>query len=592
MVWYNTLTHDPKVTAMPWTRLLAALAATLLLIAGCGRDETAAPAVKVENALLGRVPSGTPYLTANLQPAPDEVVDRFLQRFEPILTTLQTELEGTRTRLEAEPSVSESNTALVRALLQEFDGKLNRAGLESLGIDLQAPHVLYGLGAFPVYRMGVADAGRLRATVQRILDRGGVQAPQHERQGRRYWKISAEGSDTGELGAALYVAILDDHLAFGLFPTHLEDEMLAHLLGQDDPGPTDAAARLQAINQRFGYTPYGSAVFDLELLADELMSGDSRAGRALAAAGIDAQASLDAQCRTEIRQIIGRAPRVYSGVTELTPDVVAYQVVIETDPALAKQMTALVSAVPGADATSMRVLEFAFGLNVGAVRDFVREKLAAIAASPYQCGHLQHLNAVAEQALARLSQPMPPLVNNFRGLRLSLDDLGGTPFNPGELEGVVAVHVDQPEMFVGMAQMFLPGLAELQLVKGGAPVPLPETVMPLPGAVAWAALSDDAIGLSLGAGEENRLQPLLDMPANATGTFLSANYDTALYLDYSNRLADTMTASTDDPDREHSAIREIARAAGEAYRAMAGRTDTRMGFTRDGVVAESRITFK
>ena len=56
------------------------------------------------------------------------------------------------------------------ALLDEFEGKLNREGLESLGWDPQSSNVIYGVGAFPVARMGLSDAATLRATILRVLE--------------------------------------------------------------------------------------------------------------------------------------------------------------------------------------------------------------------------------------------------------------------------------------------------------------------------------------------------------------------------------------------------------------------------------------
>jgi hypothetical protein len=578
---------------MLFTRFFTLAAVTLLLLAACGKDETGpdggAPSA---NALLQFAPSDTPYLSANLQPVPEAVIDRFLQRAEPVLATLQDELVETRARLEVAADSTDIASQLALALLQELDGKLNRAGLESLGFDLQAPRALYGLGVFPVFRMGLADAEALGATVQRVLDHAGLPAPQLEHQGQAYWRLTLDESDAGGPQVALYIAVLDDHLAVGAIPAVAEGEMLPHLLGQQSLAPSIAVSRLQAINKRFGFTPYGTGELDLTRLADELMNAESSTGRALAASGIDWPARASEQCRAEIRQIISRAPRAYSGLTELTPDVIGYRLVFETDLALAGELAALVAPVPAADALTARALEFALGLKVGAVRDFLREKSAAIAAAPYQCEHLAGLNEAVRQAHTRLNQPVPPLVNNFQGLRVSLSKVGGSSTAPEGFEGVVAVHVEQPEMFVGMAQMFLPDLAALQLVKGGPPVRLPDTLVPLPEAVAFAALSENAIGFSLGAAEENRLLPFLQLDAGPAGAFLSLNYDTALYLDYTEGLAATVANRDAEPDPAHGAARDIARAARDAYKAIAGRTDIRLRFTPDGFIVDSRLTFK
>ena len=578
---------------MSLSRALTAAAAALLSLSACSKEEASDASAEPANSLLGYVPAGTPYVSANLQPVPNEVIDRFLERAQPVLETTQAELSSARARLEGGSDNPEPAHPLTLALLQEFDGKLNRPGLESLGLDLQAPRTFYGLGAFPVFRMGLGDAAVLRATVQRVLDRAGIAAAPLERDGQQYWRLPLHADDAGQPEAALYVAIRDDQLAAGFFPIAFEEEMLAHLLGPASAGPEVVAGRLQAINERFGLTPYGTAELDLLRLADELTSPESTAGRAFVNAGIEFPAGFDEQCRTELRQILGHTPRVYSGVTELTPDVVAYRAVVETDKTLASELNALVADVPAADAMSVRAVEFAFGLRVGAVRDFLRQKAELIVQQPYQCAHFAEMNAGAQKAYDQLSQPIPPLVNNFRGLRLSLDKVGNSPATPGSVQGVAAIHVEQPEMFVGMAQMFLPDLAELKLVAGEPPVQLPATLLPLPDAIAFAALGKTAIGLSLGAGEEKRLEDFLEAGTGTTGTFLSFNYDTAVYLDHTDQLADMMSSGdTPGASSSDSAADEIARAARDAYKAMAGRTDTRVGFTPDGLVVDGRMTFR
>ncbi|MEJ8569778.1 hypothetical protein [Elongatibacter sediminis] len=573
------------------TRTLAAAAASMLILAACGRDDTFIDS-GVDNDLLAHVPAGTPYLSANLQPIPDEIIDSYLQRAQPVLDVLQRELTSTRQALASAPTSDHSLDPVILALVNEFDGKLNRSGLEELGLDLQAPRALYGMGAFPVFRMGLSDATRLRATIQRILDAGGIAAPQLDHQGTGYWRLPASDDTGAGRGGAIYIAILDNQLTIGIFPASLESELLPHLLGQSMPAESDAAERLQAINERQGYTPYGTGSFDLLALTDELFSSESVSGRALMDAGIDVSTQLGPMCREEIRQIVSQAPRVHSGLTELTSDSVGYELVVEAEPGLAAELAGLVARVPQADPDSVGVLEFALGLKVGALRDFLRGRTAAVAEAPYRCQHLQELNDAARKMYTQLNQPIPPLVNNFEGLRISLNRLGSNPAQAEQVEGVMAIHVEQPEMFVGMAQMFLPDLAALQLTPGAPPARLPASMIPLPGVVAFAALSDSAIGLSVGAGEEARLADYLDEDSEPGGTFLSMNYDTETYLEYTDRFSDQMAQFQAGPDEEPGPIHGLAEAARQAYKAMAGRTDTRMSFSEEGIHITSRMTFK
>jgi len=151
-------------------------------------------------------------------------------------------------------------------------------------------------------------------------------------------------------------------------------------------------------------------------------------------------------------------------------------------------------------------------------------------------------------------------------------------------------------MFVGMAQMFLPDLAELSLLPGEPPVQIPASMLPAPGLVAYAALSDEAIGLSVGEGKETGLPAYLDQKPGSDGTFLSTSYDLSAYMEMTQDLGEQMEAMTAQSDPEFEAqlspFKSIGEAARDAFRNMADRSNLTMQLTEEGFVTDSRMTFK
>jgi hypothetical protein len=259
----------------------------------------------------------------------------------------------------------------------------------------------------------------------------------------------------------------------------------------------------------------------------------------------------------------------------------------------------LVAEIPAVSQNSDRILELSFGMRFGQVRDFLLAKAQAIIESPYECEHFQEMNEQAAEAHAQLSQPMPPFVNNFRGLRVSLTDLVMTDTVPENARGLLAVHVHQPQMFVGMAQMFLPDLSGLELEAGKPPIRLPESLIPYPGIVAFAAMSSDAIGLSLGDGEEAGLETYLNEDPGPAGTFLSMSYDAAAYIEYTDQVGkqshEDMTTDEDhdEYEDEHENLKEgIEESMQNALKSMADRSHTTFRFTTEGMVIDGRITFR
>jgi len=574
---------------------LAALAAVMLLaVSACSKEEAQPTSTSSSNRLLSFVPHASPYLAANLEPIPDDVIDRFLQRAQPVLLAAQAELVKTRDRLANGSPASGTGNSLALAVLQELDGKLNRSGLESLGFDLQSNRVFYGMGAFPVARIGLSDAKALKSTVQRVLAHAGIQAPEQNFQGHAYWRFVADTSSDHTRAAVdlgVYAAILEDHFVLGIYPVSEEKNFLPLFLGLKKPAASDAEKRLLTVNRQYGFTPYFTGLLDLQLLANEFLQPDSLLVTIMNQAGAKSLSGLSQECKSEIRGIISHAPRLVAGTTELTPDSVGVQYIVETAPELAKQLTDLVTDVPPVDMVSARMVEFSFGLKPGPLRDFLRDKMMAITQAPYQCEHLQKLNADAADALAKLNRPMPPLVNNFRGLRVSLSHLNILHSIPEEIEGLMAFHVEQPEMFVGMAQMFLPDLSSLKLVKGNPPQQIPSSLIPIANVVAYAALSDNAIGISIGAGEEKGLASYLEQKAGTDGSFMSLNYDTAAYLDLTQGMTKKWqhAARSDQPP---AAAEEIAKAVRDTYKAVAGRSRLNLRFTEHGLVIDNRVTFR
>ena len=569
---------------------LILLSLTLAFSLGaCGRTETPATEVsQTAKSLLSHVPADTPYLAANLQPLPDEVMDAYFKRMEPVTTELQSQLFGMKSRLETggeSTTGDETMDRLLLALLTEFDGKLSQEGLESMGWDLRAAKVIYGDGAFPVVRLGLSDPAALRATVLRVLENAEVEAPELEFQGISYWRVAH--SDTAEAPLAVYISILPDHLVAAIYPLALESNFLPGFLGLEFPAANDAAERIAALNQKYDLTPYGTGYLDLHRLADEFTDPQAATAGALISAGAYDLSTFDETCVAETHRLIDNSPNWYFGFTRVEEKAVEYRFLAEMPTGLAGQMAGLVAKIPAARAVTDRIAEVAFGMKVGAVRDFLREKANGIVANPFQCEHYADLNHKAEEALVKLDQPLPPFVNNFRGVRLSIKELEMVPGQemPKDVKGYLAVHVDEPQMVVGMAQMFLPDLSEMQLAPGEDPARVPEFLMSYQGIETWAAMSDEAIGVSVGAGEQDGLVAFLEMDAGPEGSFFSADYDYGAYYDL-------QLMGMPGEGKESSATLDLTEVMIEAAKEATDRNHLEMKFTPEGLVIENLVTFK
>jgi hypothetical protein len=404
---------------MKLSRITALLAAATLLLAACKGKEETAPQAAAQNPLLTFVPNDSPFVFANLEATPDAVVDAYLARFPPTLNMAQAMLDDISVEIRPDGSGDMNEAAVLAAVLEEIDGKLNRQGLESLGLSLESHKAFYGMGVFPVVRVALKDPEALRAAIGRIETKSGMTFPLMESDGQAYWRIT---DDSAQMG--VYIAILADHVAMSAFPPAAESSFLAEFLGQAKPGqPMGANAMLAELNRSKGFQPYGSGFVDFRRLVDEFLQSGSRTQTGLQAAGQAQLPVLDDVCSGEIRGLVAKAPRLVGGTTELTAEAIGMKYQLEMEPSLAGRLAQLVSDVPRAEDSPDYLMSMAVALQMGRVREFLLEKASDLMNEPFQCPQLANLNQSARQMFEQLNQPMPPFIGNINGFRLKLASL-------------------------------------------------------------------------------------------------------------------------------------------------------------------------
>ena len=398
-------------------------------------------------------------MAANLEPVPVEFIQAMFMRMQPALDAVQDELAATRSELSQSADRNHKGEALALAVLNELDGNLTPAGLESLGFSMDAHQAFYGMGAFPVVRVSLSNPQGLRDTIARIESNSGIDFPVLDHQGQSYWRL-AEDHGNGDVDGGLYLAIIengaDAHLAFSVFPSEAESELLPLFLGQVLPENNFASSELVAINREYGYSGYGTGFVDFQKMFDEFTNPGTLLHRSVDTDVSDRIRGLDAVCEAEISGLIERAPRMVAGTTEMSPEALGVQYRLELANDLASDLASLVANVPPVTAAADRLLQFSLGIRIGAARDFLYRKATELSTAQFECEHLQDINVRASEALVKLNYPMPPLVNNFLGLRGSFSEVPADNGNMNTARGTVALHMDKPEMVVGMSKMFLP----------------------------------------------------------------------------------------------------------------------------------------
>jgi len=569
---------------MKFTRTLTLIAGSALFLAAC--DQQATVAVKENtNPLLAYAPADTAYVFADLEATPKDVTDAYLTRFQPALDVISEKVTKFQADYESGNYEGNQMAELATAVLDELGGSLSADNLANLGISLQAHHAVYAMGIFPVIRAELEDAQKFRDAIGRIETKMGFEIPEENLNGTAYWHVSEEDMPVG-----VYIAILDQQLAISVFPVNAEDSLLAAFLGQEMPAQSMASTNALAImNSDKGYTGYGSGIIDLQKLTDEFLNTDSDTRSYIGPEMAQELPALDEVCTTEIRAMVAKAPRMTAGTTKLTANEVAMRYELEIENSLAGSLAGLVSDTPVA-VDGDQLLSASLAIKIGKLRSFVFEKVNAIVTTPYECEMLQDLNQNATELVTQLNVPMPPMINNLMGARILVDDFNPAT-QPPEGTGLIALHVDKPEMFVGMASMMVPGFDGLDLANQKNPVSIPEEMLHMEGLEVSVLMGDSAIGASVGEQQSKKLKAFMAAKPQDGGTFFSVSYDMARQTEIQHEMAKKWNYDSADQDQD-SPHDELAEAFKESYSAMLGRSRVDMRFNGHGLVIDSLMTFK
>ena len=570
---------------MKFIRTLALIASASLIFAACSKEPDDADVSVKENTnpLLAYVPTDTAYVFADLEPVPAEITDVYVTRFQPVLDVMSEHVDKFKAGYQAGEFQDNYPAQLGMAVLDELGGDLSTENLENLGISLQAHHAVYGTGIFPVIRLGLGDEQKLRDAISRIEVKMGFELPVKDLNGTSYWRITED-----EMPVAIYIAIFDQQLAIGAFPVNGEDTLLTAFLGQQMPADSIASSNtLGAMNRDKGYTSYGSGFLDIQKLADEFINPNSDTRNFLSPEVTEQMGTLDAVCVAEIESMVAKTPRMTAGTTSLTTSEITVRYDLEIENSLANGLAALVSNTPSALDGNF-LLSASLAIKVGKLRSFVLEKATAIFENPYQCAKLQQFNEQAGKLVTQLNTPMPPMINNLMGARIRVDDYDpAKAVNDGN--GLLALHVDKPEMFVGMASMMVPGFDTLDIANQSEPVKIPAEMLQMEGVDVFAFMTDNAIGAAIGEKHVNDLVGFMAAEEQDNGTLLSISHDMAKQMEIQAALNDHFQVEMAD---EKPVVNEYAEAVKQAYTDILDRSRVDVRLTTEGMHIDSKMTFK
>lgn len=528
---------------------LVALGAAIL-IAACGK--------KAEHeAPIAFVPADTPYVIAALEPVPDATAQRFAAQAQGIWTAVSpmfdqmiAEIEQ-KPNEEATPEQREQAAKAVRvlkAVLDEVRGRDTAEKWREVGLGTQIRSAIYGVGLLPVLRLEILDADALRGMIGRIEQKAGEKLATARIGEQDVWTLGGDPL----LGL---MAIEGKHLVISVVPAGADDALKRRVLGLDRPAQSLADTNgLADFNKARGYLPYASGWIDTRRVL--ALFNDDPAVAALAQAAGEPKPALDATCRGEFDAIAAKAPRLALGYTRFDTERMSMHMRLDLDPALAKTLAALPTALPGARSDDA-LFDIAFALPVLRGRDFLVAQADAIAAAPFQCDMLQPLNEQAAEMKSKIDQTIPPPLADLIGVRITLDRLvlpDAANDDKLDLAGRVLVGSNNPGFLASLAQMSVPALQKIQLAPDGKAVAIPADAIPgeyAQGHEIHAAMGAKTLGLAVGKDQAAKLEASVTAAATTPGVMIESSLDAAVY----KLMGDAFAMFADKmPDKDRAAI--------------------------------------
>lgn len=567
-------------------RLCTAAVCAALMAAGCGNSDTGADAPErrasgaataastTASPFLANIDADTAFVYANLERLPAAVVDKAWAMSNASAQSNQAIFDAL--------AEDEDIAAETGALLEELGTLLTREGWEAAGLHANPLYAIYGVDLMPFAELELSNGAAFSELIARVDSK--LEQPLKRRDVNGVEVIWAGI----EAGFGIAMRHDQDSVTLALIPD--DAAMLARVAGQFEPADPMSSDALAAFNRESGFSNHGSGYIDWRRMVNDLMTGESVIGQ-LSQDNEAYTAVVDnPACVTEYQAVTQALPRMIAGYTRLTENNADFMARQETSASLGAELAPIARSPVSIDRELSGLFNIGLAIDLVAARKFARGLVDGWVTNPPQCPSFEDLVAFAPQMQEALNRPIPPVVTNLQGVFLEADSFSfadGMPTGGGTL----SFFMRNPQLLVGMAQMFSPAAAELQLKPGGEPQPVPEGAIPQlqqANLDAWLAMGENAIGIAIGEENVGALSRAVEA-TEADDLLLTGRFDFRMLVELIG-MAESALADIegDDVAMGLDAQREQYEAMAEVY----DRVAFKIGFSDKGIDMIAETTLK
>ncbi len=509
---------------MKKSKLLAALALSLsLTLTSCSDDEktsqnsatekttVAAPITKqVETSdLLSYIPAQTPVLFSYVHDGKHPLPQNFKNKMDDMYAALGEMIDTIY--LDA---IKKSAPADKAKEIDEFANKwLNAKGLEKMGFNIdEFEMAFYAVDLFPVLRLNLAKNNDMQAFVDELMAKANESKPDTATKNQ-------DGKRTiyqfGDKEAKILVSLEGQKMVVSFSPTREVDKLMPKLLGFTKPSKSlTQGSQYKQTLAKYNYIPTGLYWIDMRQLADYFVNPNNHPTPMLDLLQVE-DGKLSADCKTEILQMFDKMPRLVGGTTLFDEHVMDSHLILELTGGLGDKLSGMTGRIPSSPGA--HELTYGFSFDIVGAKKIAMDFVNSVEASPYKCEFFSGINEKVATIKAKINQPLPPFVSNFKGVNIVINEvqLDMSQTEPKDivkkLDAQLLLAVDSPQSLLGMAQSMMPELQKMGLEVGGKAVnvskliPVSGKQIPINLDNVFMAIGQETIGISLGLGSDKAL---------------------------------------------------------------------------------------
>ncbi|NMH65391.1 hypothetical protein [Shewanella salipaludis] len=489
--------------------------------------QASTPRLVKANAVLEWVPADTLVFSGLLNPFPLKLY----------LQTVADNYPGgvAHGRLQAQ-----ADEPMAAFLLSIFDTYLRglkdpAALLARFGLADTLKAYVYTLGASPVIKLELARPEAFWALLDQAERDTGVTHTQGQLVGIGYRSyLLADGAGTGPL--SLVFAEYQGMLTITVLPLSRDTELLETALGLKRPVESLASSgMLEEIIDTHGFSGDSVSFINHVALAKALTSEDadplarqlSRRIYGLLSAGVGELQTPE--CRRELMTLASHWPRTLIGLNEMRIDeqhshIEATMVIESRNRIILTALQRLRGFIP-AYVGEASLFGMGLGIDVDEFPPAVKAIWSELQTPAYQCAPLARLQAGLSARDPVILGMFTGLAESVKGVSLALldyrlDEQQAEPVITA-IDGLLSLAADKPTALFDTVKIFVPGLAEMQLVDGAEAIDL-STRLRLParfGIKPMLALRGQHLVIYVGDRAKVLADSLAEVPVAANGLF-------------------------------------------------------------------------